>query len=174
MQKSKRAFVREVGFRAVDFLWSRRSSMTRPATAAVVFVAILLIAAYKQDEKVATDKQTLQGTWEYVSATRGGKPYEEPIGVRITFAGDSITRVIVNKTHEHKYKLSPNKTPKEISFIAVKDGKDEVSTGIYSLDGDTLKWCFNLPGKPIPTTFASKEGDELTLCTLKRVKLEKR
>jgi uncharacterized protein (TIGR03067 family) len=148
--------------------------MSSPARATIMLVAILLIAADKQDEKVATDKQTLQGTWEYVSATRGGKPYVEPIGVRITFAGDNITRVIENKTHEHKYKLSPNKEPKEISFIAVKDGKEEASTGIYSLDGDTLKWCFNLPGKPIPTVFASKEGDELTLCVLKRVKLEKK
>ena len=148
--------------------------MRRPAKATVILVAILLIAADKQDEKTTTDKQTLQGTWEYVSATCGGKPYEEPIGVRITFAGDSITRIIEKKTYEHKYKLYPNKEPKEISFIAVKDGKEEVSTGIYSLEGDTLKWCFNLPGKPTPKTFTSKEGDELTVCVLKRVKLEKK
>jgi uncharacterized protein (TIGR03067 family) len=148
--------------------------MRRPAKATVILVAILLIAADKQDEKTTTDKQTLQGTWEYVSATRGGKPYEEPIGVRITFVGDSITRIIEKKTQEHKYTLSPNKQPKEISFIVVKDGKDEVSTGIYSLEGDTLKWCFNLPGKPVPTTLASREGDELTLCVLKRVKSEKK
>ena len=133
-----------------------------------------MIAADKQEQKTTTDKQTLQGTWEYVSATRGGKPYEEPIGVRITFAGDSITRIIEKKTHEHKYKLYPNMERKEISFIVLKDGKDEVSTGIYSLEGDTLKWCFNLPGKPVPTTLASSEGDELTVCVLKRVKTEKK
>jgi uncharacterized protein (TIGR03067 family) len=147
--------------------------MKRPAKATVMLVALLLIAADKNDEKATTDKQALQGTWEYVSAIRGGKSYEEPMGVRVTFAGDSVTRIIEKKTHEHKYKLYPDKKPKEISLIAVKDGKDEVSTGIYSLEGDTLKWCFNLPGKPIPKTLASKQGDELTLCVLKRVKLEK-
>ncbi len=86
-----------------------------------------------------------------------------PIGVRITFTGDSLKRIIEKKTYEHKYKLNPNKTPKEISLIAVKDGKEDVSTGIYSLEGDTLKWCFNRPGKPVPTTLASNDGDELTL-----------
>ena len=52
-------------------------------------------------------------------------------------------------------------------------GKQEVSTGIYSLEGDTLTWCFSLPGKPIPKTLTSKEGDDLTLCVLKRVRPEK-
>jgi hypothetical protein len=55
----------------------------------------------------------------------------------------------------------------------MKDGKQEVSTGIYSLEGDTLTWCFNLPGKPIPETLTSNEGDDLTLCVLKRVTPEK-
>ena len=168
----EKAFVLAFGSRAVVLLQGGLS-MRSPAKATVMLMAILLIAADKKDEKTS-DKQTLQGTWEYVSATRGGKPYEEPIGVRITFAGDSITRIIEKKTHEHKYKLYPNKEPKEISFIVVKDGKDEVSTGIYSLEGDTLKWCFNLPGKPTPKTLESKEGDELTLCVLKRVKAEKK
>lgn len=148
--------------------------MRRPAKATVIMVALLLIAADKKDEKTTTDKQSLQGTWEYISATCDGKPYEVPIGVRITFAEDRITKIIEKKTYEHKYKVYPKKDPKEISLISVKDGKEEVSTGIYSLEGDTLKWCFNKPGKPTPKTFTSKEGDKLTVCVLKRVKLEKK
>ena len=120
-----------------------------------------------------TDKEILQGTWEYVSATRDGKPYKTPIGIRITFIGDNVTRKIGETTHKHKYEIDPNKNPKRVSLIAMKDGNEEVSTGIYSLKGDTLKWCFNLPGKPIPKTLASKEGDELTLSVLIRVKPEK-
>jgi uncharacterized protein (TIGR03067 family) len=147
--------------------------MKTPANATVMFLAVLLIAADKNDQKTKTDKQILQGTWEYVSAIRDGKPYKTPIGVQITFAGDNITRNIGKKTHEHKYRIDPSKTPKQISLIAMKDGKEEISTGIYSLKGDTLNWCFNLPGKPIPKTLGSKEGDELTLCVLKRVRPEK-
>ena len=139
------------------------------ANATVMLLAILLIAADKNDQQAETDKEILQGTWEYVSAIRDGKPYTPPIGVRITFSGDNITRNIGKKTHKHNYKIDPNKTPKQVSLIAMTNGEEKVSTGIYSLEGDTLKWCFNLPGKPIPKTLASKEGDELTLCVLKRV-----
>jgi uncharacterized protein (TIGR03067 family) len=148
--------------------------MRRASKAAVMLVAILLIAADKKHEKSTTDKDALQGIWEYVSTTCDGKPYPVPIGVRISVAGDTIVKTIEKKTYEHKYKLNPNKTPKEILLIAVKDGKDEVSTGIYSLEGDTLKWCFNRPGKPVPTRLASNNGDELTLCVLKRVTVEKK
>ncbi|NQU20883.1 MAG: hypothetical protein HQ567_06335 [Candidatus Nealsonbacteria bacterium] len=57
-------------------------------------------------------------------------------------------------------------------FIRAVNGKREVSTGIYRLKADTLTWCFNLPGKPIPKTLATKKGDGLTLCVLKRVDKE--
>ena len=147
--------------------------MKTPAHATVMLLAILLIAADKNDQKANTDKEILQGTWEYVSAIRDGEPYKTPIGVRITFTGDNITRKIGEKTHKHKYKIDPNETPKQVSLIAMKDGEENVSTGIYSLDGDTLKWCFNVPGKPIPKTLESKDGDDLTLCVLKRVRPEK-
>ena len=125
--------------------------------------------AVKTDEKAQTDKEMLQGTWEYVSAIRDGKPYETPIGVQITFVGDDVTRMIGEKTHRHKFKIDPTGKLRQISLIETKDGKQEVSTGIYSLEGDTLTWCFNVPGKPIPKTLKSKEGDDATLCVLKRV-----
>ena len=147
--------------------------MKTPAHATVMLLAILLIAADKNDQKANADNDILQGTWEYASAIRDGKPYKPQIGVRITFAGDNITRKIGEKTHKHKYKIDSNETPKQVSLIAMKDAKQEVSTGIYSLEGDTLTWCFNLPGKPIPKTLESKEGDDLTLCVLKRVRPEK-
>ncbi len=143
--------------------------MKRQATVAVVLAAVLLISADKKDEKVPTDKQMIQGTWEYVSSLRDGKPNKDPIGVRITFVGDKVRRIIEKKTHEHGYKLDTNEKPKQVSLIRTSDGKTEVSTGIYRLKEDTLTWCFNVPGKPIPKTLATKPGDGLTLCVLKRV-----
>ncbi len=143
--------------------------MKRLANVAVVLAAVLLIGAEKKDKEAETDKQMIQGTWEYVSALRDGKPYKNPIGVRITFAGDKLTRIIGKKTHEHGYKLRPKEKPKQVSLIRRSNGKAEVSTGIYRLKADTLTWCFNLPGKPIPKTLATKKGDGLTVCVLKRV-----
>lgn len=147
--------------------------MKMPANVSVVLVAAILAATGKHDDQAEVDKQTLQGTWEYVSAFRDGKPYKKPIGVRITFAGDKLKRIIGEKTHEHEYKLFANETPKRVALIRTEKGEPEVSTGIYSLKEDTLKWCFNLPGKPIPKKLATKDGDELTLCILKRVKPQK-
>src|SRR5690348_15360037 len=98
--------------------------MRKPAKVTAALVAIVLIAAGKHDEKTTIDKQRLQGTWEYVSATCNGKPYAVPIGARITFAEDSIIRVVDKNTYEHKYKLYPNKEPKEIALIALTDGKE--------------------------------------------------
>jgi uncharacterized protein (TIGR03067 family) len=147
-----------------------------PANVAKVIEDLMLEPpshAVKTDEKARTDKEMLQGTWEYVSAIRDGKPYKPPIGVRITFVGDDITRKIGEKTHTHKYKIDPSGKPRQMSLIELKDGEQRVSTGIYSLEGDTLTWCFNLPGKPIPDTLTSNEGDDLTLCVLKRVRPEK-
>ncbi len=151
------------------YLSAETIEMKRTANLAVGLAAVLLMGAGKKDEEAGTNKQMIQGTWEYVSAVRDGKPYENPIGVRITFAGDKVTRIIGKETHEHGYKLDPKKDPKQVSLIRTSNGKTEVSTGIYRLKGDTLTWCFNLPGKPIPKTLATKPGDGLTLCVLKRV-----
>ena len=143
--------------------------MKKPANLAVVLAAVLLIGAGKKNEEAETDKQMIQGTWEYVSALRDGKPYQGPIGVRITFVGDKVRRIIETRTHEHGYKLHPKEDPKQVSLIRIGNGKTEVSTGIYRLKADTLTWCFNLPGRPIPKTLATKPGDGLTLCVLRRV-----
>ena len=143
--------------------------MRRPTDLAVALAASLLIGAEPKPEGAETDRRTIQGTWEYVSALRDGKPYKPPIGVRITFAGDKVRRVIGEKTHEHGFKLDPKKNPKQISLIRTVNGKAEVSTGIYRLEADSITWCFNLPGRPIPKTLATKSGDGLTLCVLKRV-----
>ncbi len=148
--------------------------MKRSAELAVALVALLLVGAEPKDRHADADQRAIQGTWEYVSALRDGKPYKPPIGVRITFADDKVRRIIGEKTHEHGFKLDQNRAPKQVSLIRTVSDKAEVSTGIYRLEGDTLTWCFNLPGKPIPTTLETKPGDGLTLCVLKRVEPDKR
>ncbi len=32
--------------------------------------------------------------------------------------------------------------------------------GIYQLDGDTLRWCVGNPGRPRPTEFRTRTGDQ--------------
>jgi hypothetical protein len=48
-------------------------------------------------------------------------------------------------------------------------GKTIQLTGIYLLEGDTLKICASEAGQARPTEFTSPKGSRLTLFVLKRV-----
>ena len=66
------------------------------------------------------------------------------------------------------FTIDLTRKPKETTDT-LPDGKQ--IKGIYELDGDTLKWAANEPGKTDrPKEFESKEGSERLLLTLKRDK----
>lgn len=44
----------------------------------------------------------------------------------------------------------------------------ETFSGIYALDGDDLKTCFDNDGKEQPSEFATKEGSRLVLMVFRR------
>jgi uncharacterized protein (TIGR03067 family) len=46
--------------------------------------------------------------------------------------------------------------------------------GIYSLQGDVLRYCVAAPGRPRPSEFATTKGDGYTLVVLKRIAMERR
>jgi len=49
-------------------------------------------------------------------------------------------------------------------------GMAAATTGIYELDGDTLRVCFVPQGEQRPTEFVSKPGTKVTIIEYKRVK----
>jgi RNA polymerase sigma-70 factor (ECF subfamily) len=138
-------------------------------------------------DRPRTDQERLQGTWEFVTVSQGGqtrrmaelKPQDAPMKT-LTFTGNKVRFVALNGdgkevAFDSRFQLNPAREPKEINLTDL-DGKNkgETTTGLYELDGDSLKLC--LPGRPggdRPTAFESKKGSDQWLMVLRRVKEEK-
>src|SRR5262249_2075678 len=134
----------------------------------------------KDTDKPKTDQELLQGTWEWVSWTQGGKTIKrDDLGEddarpkALKFSGDKVLTVMVNpggKEVEFKYafQLDPSRKPKAIDLTPEGEPKGMSGPGVYELEGDTLRVCF--PGQPDqerPTKLASKEGESYLLLTYK-------
>jgi len=76
-----------------------------------------------------------------------------------------------DRAERSSFKLDQTKTPKTIDIGHSEDDKKDSRQGIYELDGDHFKICYNRDenGKR-PTTFESKVGTGLMLGVLKRDK----
>jgi len=129
------------------------------------------IADDKSDAK--KDHEKIQGTWTFVSMERGGEkvPLGDPAPM-ITFDGNKFT-VKAGETvlQAGTQTLDPTKKPKAVdSTVTEGEGKGTTMLGIYELDGDMLKACFDTEGKKRPTEFKSAAGDMHMLVVLKRAK----
>jgi uncharacterized protein (TIGR03067 family) len=133
-------------------------------------------AATRADDKadVAKEVKKFQGVWTFESVEVGGKkaPADELAGVTMTFAGDKYT---VKKGDDviqvGTQKLDPSKSPKAIDVKIVEGlNTGKVMQGIYEIDGDTLKVCFDESGKTRPTEFKSPAGSETFVNVHKRAK----
>jgi uncharacterized protein (TIGR03067 family) len=126
-----------------------------------------------------------QGAWETIEMVEGGIPVGKETfkDIQATLQGD-VWRMINTSRKEpendlgtYRLSLDPTKSPKEMDLIGI--GKDNKATndlfhGIYSLEGDVWKICFNQISKgPRPKKFESPEvtkDQDIVLQTFKRVK----
>ena len=128
------------------------------------------------DDKADLEKEVkkFQGAWTFESVEAGGKelPAGELKGLVLTFEGDKHT---VKKGNEviqvGTQKLDPSRSPKAID-VTLTEGvnKGAVMLGIYEINGDTLKVCFDAEGKKRPTQFKSAPGSETFVNVHKRLK----
>jgi uncharacterized protein (TIGR03067 family) len=145
-----------------------------------LFCALALVVSggvgTRADVKADAEKELkkFHGVWTFESVEAGGKkaPADELKGMTLTFAGDKYT---VKKgdmvIQVGAQKLDPSRSPKAID-VTVTEGlnKGAVMLGIYEIDGDTLKVCFEEGGKKRPTEFKSAAGSETFVNVHKRVK----
>jgi uncharacterized protein (TIGR03067 family) len=128
------------------------------------------------DDKADLEKEVkkFQGAWTIESSVTGGKelPADALKGLIVIFEGAKHT---VKKGDEviqvGTQKLDPSKSPKTID-VTMTEGpnKGTVMLGIYEIDGDTLKVCFDPQGKKRPTEFKSAPGSENFVNVHKRIK----
>jgi uncharacterized protein (TIGR03067 family) len=120
-------------------------------------LGVLLLAGLAVAGEGKDDQSKIQGAWK---GEFDGKK------IAFEFAKDKFSVKFSDGNKDIVFKgtvkLDPKKKPKEMDLM-IEEGKDfggQTSRAIYDLDGDTLKWCANEPGKEErPKVFPDKEGE---------------
>lgn len=133
---------------------------------------VFCLAAWARADKDGRDD--LQGTWTIKRIVKDGKEVnDKEIGTKVVIKGDRIvgTDEANKEVYVVSYKVNPDRNPRTIDMKIV-EGKDKGKTaeGIYSLEGNTLKFCYSYESGKRPTAFSTKAGDEHMLLELKREK----
>src|SRR5437016_4518438 len=104
-----------------------------------VTLASSLGGAYPQDA-VQKEQEKLPGTWQVLRQEYDGDD-ENFQDNKLVITADKITikEKLGDKTIT--YRIDPGKQPKTIDLTWEVKGKTTHLTGIYHLDGDTLKIC---------------------------------
>jgi uncharacterized protein (TIGR03067 family) len=127
------------------------------------FLTLVLAVAVAQSV-VAADADTearkqLAGVWK-------GRVDQGATGHVLTFTTSSITgnRGENQDLGEGSFKLDLTKRPWKMDASQTKGPRrGKTYLGIYSLEGDTLKWCVSTPGNERPTEFATEGSNFLLL-----------
>jgi uncharacterized protein (TIGR03067 family) len=120
----------------------------------------------------ADDLKKLSGVWKgWVVEGRGDDPKQRRIAIQLTIKDNTIIAIEDGKKDlgEGTFTIKHSRDGKQLDATRTKGpGSKSGATylGIYSLDGDTLKWCVgNPPGKARPDELRSKTGQFLMVLT---------
>jgi uncharacterized protein (TIGR03067 family) len=140
----------------------------------IATVAMLVVAGAAAAEKEISFASRMTGAWFCASATINGRPLSDT-AVKKLHLTMTDTRYKTERNDEvlfdSTYRLDATKTPVQISMVGTEGdliGKE--AQGIIAVEGDTLKICYTMPGKPRPITFASATNSEAYLIVWKREK----
>jgi uncharacterized protein (TIGR03067 family) len=141
---------------------------------ATLALAIVASAIAADKENSAGLKSQVIGAWSCAEATINGKPLAET-SVKKLHLAMTDTRYKTQRKDEvlfdSTYRLDTTKTPAHINMVGTEGdliGKE--AQGIIAVDGDTLKICYTMPGKPRPASFASATNSEAYFIVWKREK----
>jgi uncharacterized protein (TIGR03067 family) len=143
----------------------------RSALVAVIVLSSCLGRATAKEDGIEKDLARLQGVWKVDSCLAGGEkaPAEQVAKMSFTFKGAELIPAD-NPKDVARVKLDATRKP---AAIDLTESNKKTSLGIYEIDGNTLKLCFNPPGKDRPKAFESAKGSSTMYLVLKRDKTKK-
>jgi RNA polymerase sigma factor (sigma-70 family) len=123
----------------------------------------------RRKETAKTDLDRLQGVWSVVSVEQNGKPAKLEKTVFMVDGKRACLRTGDGELQGGLY-LDQARTPKTYDFVM----SERTIEGIYSLDGDTLRLCYNpATGAKRPVGFVTEKDKGQFLFVLKRVERAK-
>jgi uncharacterized protein (TIGR03067 family) len=112
-----------------------------------------------KDDAIKRDLQRLQGTWTAVDIEHDGGKETPKGGLKWVVRNDGYETWIDNKKVEIcQFTLDPTQKPKTIVIRPGGGLKGPRITGIYELDGATLKVCYDMTGRGYPSEFSAPKG----------------
>jgi uncharacterized protein (TIGR03067 family) len=117
------------------------------------------------------DATGIQGTWECVSAVSNGRevPADAVRQLRLVLTATGYRTTMGDQTlFEGTYTLTRDTDPGQIDIAPRPGEAGTPASGIYDLEGDTLKLCYPTAGGARPTAFASGDGSGLQCVVWKR------
>jgi uncharacterized protein (TIGR03067 family) len=133
------------------------------AGAGIFLVMLATVAA----EASNADTQALQGKWLVTSFEYNGAQVDRmKNAIREFKDGKYSLTPKSGDVIEGTVSLDESKTPKTIDL----DVNGRILRGIYQLEGDTLKLCYNLSSEERPTEFVSKPDTGLIVVVHSREK----
>jgi uncharacterized protein (TIGR03067 family) len=117
------------------------------------------------------EEEKIDGTWAATEVAYGGQfvPKEVSGQMRFVFADGNLTISVAGKIDgTGTYRIDPGKQPKSFDVVPGEgDDKGKTLEGIYELNGDTLKICYNGVGKGRAAKFTSTAEAKSLLVSLK-------
>ncbi len=151
--------------------------MTVHASSALWLLLITTAApgdAQPPEKGIREELQRLQGGWQIELLEENGEKLSaaDLKGRTILFGKDAFFMRRNNAVVQIGIlKLDPSKSPKTANAVIVQgEGKGDIMLGIYELQGDELKLCFDKDGQERPKEFKTAPKTGQMLIVLKRIR----
>ena len=145
----------------------------RGGAAAITLAAVLIAGTGgRAFGTEANSAKALEGTWQGRIEDGGG----ERGPVQVSEMVITSNRISAKDHPNHSmgvgsYVIGTAGQLKPLDATGIEGpARSRTFIGIYAIEGDTLRWCMVMPGKPRPTEFVSKATQGQYLMVLKRVR----